>query len=124
MATYDVVLTLWPTRPAITVTEQEALALYSQGLIYSSTPTIGVPVLSGTTTVDGGTAGARVALIKIRAATAAQWATAETGGPQLSVGEFGAVTDEGALVRGDGTTKVVSLPRYGGSSSVIDGGTL
>lgn len=119
---YDVVLTLWPTRAAITVTDQEAQALYAQGLIYSSTPTLGVPVFSGTEVVDGGTASARVALVKLRAGTAAQWATAETSAAVLSAGEFAVVTDETALVRGDGSTKVASLPRFGGGST-IDGGT-
>ena len=120
--TYDVVLTLWPTRAPITVTEQEANALFAQGLIYSSTPTLGVPVLAGTELVDGGTASARVALLKLRAGTAAQWATAETSAAVLSAGEFAVVTDQYVLVRGDGTTKVASLPRYGGGTT-IDGGT-
>lgn len=116
---YTVYLSLWPTTP-IVVTDSEALALYAQGLVVSSTPTLGVSVLYGTDTVDGGTPGGRVDLVKVRYGTAAQWATAETSGPMLAAGELAIVDNE--FVRGDGTTKVASLTRVGGST-LIDGGT-
>ena len=49
--------------------------------------------------------------IKIRRGTAAEWATAETSAAQLAAGEVAWVDND--LVKGDGTTKVASLPRAG-----------
>lgn len=116
---YDVVTTIWPTL-TLTVTDSEALALFAQGLLVSSNPTIGVSVTAATPRYDGGTASGRTGLIKIRYGTSSEWATAEASTAQVAAGEV-VLTDTG-FVRGDGATKVASLSRVGGGST-IDGGT-
>ena len=122
MTTYQVTVSQTPSL-TLSVSEAEALSLYRQGLIVTSSPAI--PPSTETRTdrvISGGAAGARGSLIQLRAATSAEWAAAESAGPLLVLGEFAVVTNETALVRGDGSTKVASLPRFGGGST-IDGGT-
>jgi hypothetical protein len=119
VTTYQVVVS---QTPAITleVGEAEAVALYRQGLVVSSTPPIPPYAETAQTGfVDGGTPSARGDLVKLRSGTAAEWATAETGGARLVADEVALV--DGEVVVGDGSTTVASLPRVG---DVIDGGTL
>lgn len=54
--------------------------------------------------------------IQPRRDTAANWAAAEAGGPQLAANELAVVTDTHDLVIGDGTNTVADLPRIGSST--------
>lgn len=63
----------------------------------------------------------RARMIKPRAGTAAEWATADAAGRLLALNEIGYITDTDVFVMGDGVTATLSLPAAGtGSSGFAD----